>query len=104
MRLLQVDGWRRDKLHQLIAHFRRGAEQLGLELMPSESAIQPIILGESQKAMQASATLLKQGIWVSAIRPPTVAQGSARLRITFSAAHDIEHVDQLLGALAGISQ
>jgi len=104
LKLLQADGWRRDKLNQLIAHFRRGAEQLGLELMPSESAIQPIILGESQKAMQASAALLKQGIWVSAIRPPTVAQGSARLRITFSAAHDIEHVDQLLGALAGISQ
>jgi len=104
LRLLQADGWRRDRLNQLIAHFRRGAEQLGLELMPSESAIQPIILGESQKAMQDSAALLKQGIWVSAIRPPTVAQGSARLRITFSAAHDIEHVDQLLGALAGISQ
>jgi 8-amino-7-oxononanoate synthase len=102
--LLQADGWRRDKLHQLITYFRRGAEQLSLELIPSESAIQPIILGESQKATQASAALLKQGIWVSAIRPPTVAQGSARLRITFSAAHDIAHVDQLLGALAGISQ
>ncbi|MDF1582144.1 MAG: 8-amino-7-oxononanoate synthase [Methyloprofundus sp.] len=103
LRLLQADAWRRAKLHQLIAHFRRGAEQLGLELMPSESAIQPIILGESQKAMQASAALLGQGIWVSAIRPPTVAQGSARLRITFSAAHDIAHVDQLLSALAEIS-
>lgn len=103
LRLLQVDGWRRDKLNQLIMHFRRGAEQLGLELMPSESAIQPIILGESQKAMQASAALLKQGIWVSAIRPPTVAQGSARLRITFSSMHDIAHVDQLLSALEAVS-
>ncbi|MCF7969846.1 MAG: 8-amino-7-oxononanoate synthase [Methylococcaceae bacterium] len=103
LKLLQADDWRRDKLNLLIKYFRLGAEQLGLELMPSESAIQPIILGESQKAMQASAALLKQGIWVGAIRPPTVAQGSARLRITFSAAHDIAHVDQLLSALGAIS-
>ena len=64
----------------LVARFRAGAKQLGLSLMPSESAIQPIVLGSSEKAMLASEYLLQQGLWVGAIRPPTVSQGSARRR------------------------
>ncbi|NOR81521.1 MAG: 8-amino-7-oxononanoate synthase [Methyloprofundus sp.] len=96
---VQQDGWRREKLKSLVKRFQSGAKQLGLSLMPSESAIQPILLGSSQKAMQASEYLLHQGLWVSAIRPPTVPQGSARLRITFSALHKEQHIDQLLDAL-----
>jgi len=99
LRLLQAEGWRREKLANLIMLFRAGAEQLGLTLMPSTSAIQPIVLGESDKAVRASDYLLQQGFWVSAIRPPTVPQGSARLRITFSALHEERHVLQLLDAL-----
>ena len=103
LKIVRTEQWRREKLMQLVAYFRQGAEQLGLQLMPSDSAIQPIVLGESLKAVQASEGLLKQGIWVSAIRPPTVAKGSARLRITFSSEHEIEHVDQLLGALDSLA-
>ncbi|NOQ13478.1 MAG: 8-amino-7-oxononanoate synthase [Methyloprofundus sp.] len=100
---VQQDNWRREKLKSLVTRFQRGAKQMGLSLMPSESAIQPIVLGSSAKAMQASEYLLQQGFWVSAIRPPTVPQGSARLRLTFSALHQEQHIDQLLGALEGMS-
>ncbi len=96
---VQQDNWRREKLKMLVKRFQEGAKQLGLAVMPSESAIQPLLLGSSQKAMQASEYLLQQGLWVSAIRPPTVPQGSARLRITFSALHEQQHIDQLLNAL-----
>lgn len=102
MQIIQAESWRRDKLAELIAYFRAGAQQLGLGLMPSASAIQPIVLGDSQVATRASEYLLQHGIWVSAIRPPTVPQGSARLRITFSAMHEQQHVDRLLDALEGI--
>jgi len=95
---VQQDSWRRDKLKMLVQRFQAGARQIGLALMPSESAIQPILLGDSLKAVQASDYLFAQGFWVSAIRPPTVPQGSARLRVTFSALHDEQHVDQLLSA------
>ncbi len=103
--LLRVkeDGWRREKIRIVVERFQSGAKQLGLSLVLSESAIQPIVFGSSQRAMQASEYLLQQGLWVSAIRPPAVPQGSARLRITFSALHEEQHVDQLLSALEGLS-
>jgi len=96
---VQQDSWRREKLRELVARFQLGAKQIGLSLMPSESAIQPIVIGDNEKTLKASEYLLQQGLWVSAIRPPTVPQGSARLRITFSALHQEQHVDQLLTAL-----
>jgi len=93
-------NWRRDKLKQLSEQFSLGAEQLGLQVMPSASAIQPILIGDSQRAVDISNALLNAGFLVSAIRPPTVPQGSARLRVTFSALHEAQQVDQLLDALA----
>ena len=99
LRLIQSDAWRREKLQVLIKHFREGATQLGLELMASETPIQPLIIGDATKAMALSKQLEAQGILISAIRPPTVPEGTARLRITFSAAHTEEHVDRLLLAL-----
>lgn len=104
LRLIQTESWRREKLMQLVTRFRQGAEQLGLNLMPSQSAIQPVLLGDSHTAMSVSDALLEAGLLISAIRPPTVPQGSARLRITFSAAHQEQHVDQLLDALEAIKQ
>ncbi|MFA6163010.1 MAG: 8-amino-7-oxononanoate synthase [Methylobacter sp.] len=94
------ENWRRDKLKQLSEQFSLGAEQLGLQVMPSASAIQPILIGDSQRAVDISNALLNAGFLVSAIRPPTVPQGSARLRVTFSALHEAQQVDQLLDALA----
>lgn len=100
LHLLQTEHWRREHLQQLIAQFRQGAQALGLNLMDSPTPIQPIIIGDSGQAMAMSAQLREQGILVGAIRPPTVPAGSARLRITLTAAHSAEQVQQLLDALA----
>ncbi|HEB86864.1 MAG TPA: aminotransferase class I/II-fold pyridoxal phosphate-dependent enzyme, partial [Gammaproteobacteria bacterium] len=73
--------------------------QLQLPLMKSDTAIQPLLLGSSEKAVRVSRHLKEQGFLISAIRPPTVPDGQARLRITFSAEHDREHIDRLLEVL-----
>ena len=104
LKIVIAENWRRDKLKKLAERFRLGAGQLGLQLMnpnPADitSAIQPIIIGDSQQAVEISNALLNAGFLVSAIRPPTVPQGSARLRVTFSALHEEQHVDRLLDAL-----
>ncbi|WP_284320694.1 8-amino-7-oxononanoate synthase [Dyella acidisoli] len=100
--LARTESWRREKLNSLIHRFRRGAEQLGLPLMPSRTAIQPLLLGDAQRALEASWALEAKGLLVVAIRLPTVPQGQARLRITLTAAHEETHVDQLLEALASL--
>ncbi len=102
LRLLQNESWRREHLQQLITHFRNGAEKLGLQLTNSTTPIQPIIIGDETKALAMSEALATRGILIIAIRPPTVAAGSSRLRITFSAKHTIAQVDDLLSALADV--
>ncbi len=92
----------RAALQQRIQQFRQGADDLGLSLWPSATAIQPIILGASETALQWSDELKKRGFWVSAIRPPTVPQGQARLRVTLSASHSTADIDSLLEALKQI--
>jgi 8-amino-7-oxononanoate synthase len=99
LELVETEQWRRDKLQQLIQQFRQGAEQLCLELMPSMTPIQPVIIGDDKQALEIGARLEKQGILVGVIRPPTVPKNTARLRITFSAAHTEQDVDRLLVAL-----
>ena len=99
LRIVRAEGWRREKLAALIKQFRSGVEELGLDLMPSDTAIQPILIGEADSAMRLSQSLEQQGIFVGAIRPPTVPAGSARLRVTLSAAHTEEQVNRLLAAL-----
>jgi len=100
LQLLIKDNWRRDKLNQLVKRFRVGAEQLTLPLMQSDSAIQPLLIGDSERAVKISEALLKKGFLVTAIRPPTVPMGQARLRVTFSANHSEQQVDQLLDVLS----
>jgi 8-amino-7-oxononanoate synthase len=95
----QQESWRREKLKQRIIQFKTGAEQLGLPLMASETAIQPILIGDNKTTLQISQALEQQGILVTAIRPPTVPKGTARLRITLSANHQAHDVTQLLSAL-----
>ena len=102
LRLLQSEGWRREKLQSLIKQFRGGAQQLGLQLMDSKTPIQPLLIGDNANAMAMSAALKQQGILITAIRPPTVPDGTARLRITFSADHSEADVVQLLNALEQI--
>jgi 8-amino-7-oxononanoate synthase len=101
--LVRQEQWRRERLGELIARFRRGAEELGLPLMASQTPIQPILAGSAEQALTWSRVLEEQGILVTAIRPPTVPEGSARLRITLSAAHGDQHLDRLLGALEKLS-
>ncbi len=103
LRLLQSGDERRECLAALIRRFRNGAKQLGLELMASETPIQPIVVGEAARAVAISEALLQHGILVTAIRPPTVPAGSARLRVTLSAAHSEAQVDRLLDALGEVA-
>lgn len=99
LKLVKEEAWRREKLTELIAQFRQGAKQLGLELMASDTPIQPIVVGSSERAIQMSEALKEQGLLVTAIRPPTVPQGTARLRVTLSAAHTQQQLSQLLKGL-----
>jgi 8-amino-7-oxononanoate synthase len=99
LKLVQADEWRREKLATLIRRFRRGAGELGLELLSSDTPIQPLLIGDAGSAVALSKELERQGILISAIRPPTVPDGTARLRITLSAAHEEAHIDRLLAAL-----
>jgi 8-amino-7-oxononanoate synthase len=99
LKIARAESWRRDRLKQLTERFRQGTKQLGLELIASPSPIQPILIGDSRKATALSEALLAAGFLVSAIRPPTVPQGSARLRVTFSAAQEEWQVDRLLNEL-----
>ncbi len=89
----------REQLRKLIAQLRDGLAGLPWELMPSDTAIQPLLVGDNHAALALSEGLRERGIWVAAIRPPTVPLGTARLRITLSAAHTESDVDQLIGVL-----
>ncbi|MNJ21612.1 8-amino-7-oxononanoate synthase [compost metagenome] len=100
LQLLRSEHWRREHLAALIQQFRSGAEQIGLQLMDSFTPIQPILIGDSARALRLSQMLRERGLLVSAIRPPTVPAGSARLRVTLSAAHSEAQVQLLLDALA----
>ncbi|WP_457788146.1 8-amino-7-oxononanoate synthase [Pseudomonas sp. PL-6] len=100
LELLRSEGWRREHLNQLIARFRAGAAEIGLSLMDSPTPIQPILVGDSARALKLSALLKERGLLVGAIRPPTVPVGGARLRVTLSAAHSEEQLELLLEALA----
>jgi 8-amino-7-oxononanoate synthase len=99
LELLRSEHWRREHLVRLIKQFRSGAEQLGLTLMDSFTPIQPILIGDADRALRLSQLLRERGLMVTAIRPPTVPAGSARLRVTLSAAHSEAQVQLLLNAL-----
>ncbi|MGD9521662.1 MAG: aminotransferase class I/II-fold pyridoxal phosphate-dependent enzyme, partial [Tepidiphilus sp.] len=100
LKLIRTESWRRAKLASLVARFRRGAAALGLPLQESFTPIQPVVLGDNARALAASRSLEAQGYLVSAIRPPTVPEGQARLRVTLSVDHGEADVDGLLAALA----
>jgi 8-amino-7-oxononanoate synthase len=93
------DEWRRERLRELAALLRQGLEGLPWRLLPSATAIQPLILGGNAQARALMQALRDQGIWVPAICPPTVPKGTARLRISLSAQHTREHVERLTAAL-----
>lgn len=99
VQLLAEEAWRRDHLAALVSRFRAGADALDLPLMPSASAIQPLLVGEAERATALSQRLRDRGLLIGAIRPPTVPAGTSRLRITLTAAHSEDQVDHLLQLL-----
>lgn len=99
LRLVRAERWRRSKLAESIAHFRDGARRRGIPLAASMTPIQPVMLGSAERALAASRSLRERGFDVVAIRPPTVPDGSARLRVTLSSRHELAQLDALLNAL-----
>ena len=99
LQLIEQGDALRAHLHDLIAQLRNGLSDLSWPLMPSETATQPLLIGDNRQTLALSEALRARGIWVAAIRPPTVPQGTARLRITLSAAHSAADVERLIGAL-----
>ena len=107
LELIEQDEWRRTHLQKLIARLRNGLLE-GLEgshwqLSPSQTAIQPLLIGRNDEALDVMEGLRTRGIWVPAIRPPTVAEGTARLRIALSAAHTEADIDLLMEALTALA-
>jgi 8-amino-7-oxononanoate synthase len=104
LKLFESEDWRRQHLQALIARLREGLAGLPWILLPSRTAIQALIVNDNQLALDLMADLLEQHIWVPAIRPPTVPKGTARLRISLSAAHTFEQVDTLTAALRTLGE
>jgi len=102
LRLVDEESWRRERVLSHVKRFRAAARASGIPLVESSTPIQPIVLGSASRALAASDALWQRGIWVAAIRPPTVPEGSARLRVTFSAAHRDGDVDRLVETLTTI--
>ncbi len=96
----RFETWRRDRLARLISHFRSVATARGLALLPSRTPIQPLVIGASDAALAVAAKLEAAGFYVPAIRPPTVPDGKARLRITLTALHTESDVERLANAIA----
>lgn len=100
LQYLAKEQWRRDKLNQLIGYFKSKVAELGLVGNDSQTAIQPIIIGDSAKAVEISNLLKSKGIWLTAIRPPTVPINTSRLRVTLTASHTEADINQLFVVLA----
>lgn len=99
LRIIGEEQWRRDRLHQLVSRLKQGLRDSPWRLLPSDTPIQPLLVGGNAEALALSARLAEQGLLVPAIRPPTVPQGTARLRISLSADHEAGDVDRLVDAL-----
>jgi 8-amino-7-oxononanoate synthase len=104
LRVIEQGDALRAHLQFLVAQLRSGLDDLPWKLMPSSTAIQPLLIGDNKAALELSNKLRERGIWVAAIRPPTVPQGTARLRITLSAAHTAADVTRLIEALHELAQ
>lgn len=93
------DAWRRDRLQQRVGEFRQGARRRGIEVLDSRTPIQPLVVGDSRRAVALADALRAEGYMVAAIRPPTVPRRTSRLRITLSAEHGEQEIRGLLEAL-----
>jgi 8-amino-7-oxononanoate synthase len=103
LELIEEEEWRREKLAQLVERLKHELNPLRWRLLPSVTPIQPLVIGENDRAVGVSEALRDRGILVPAIRPPTVPQGAARLRISLSASHTMEDLARLGEALGEVS-
>ncbi|WP_153234523.1 8-amino-7-oxononanoate synthase [Glaciimonas soli] len=104
LKIFETEYWRQQHLQERIQQLQQGLADLPWRLLPSQTAIQALIVEDNQLALDLMAALYEQGIWVPAIRPPTVPKGTARLRISLSAAHSEEQVEQLIAALKNVAK
>ena len=103
LKLIEEEEWRREKLAQLVERLKHELNPLRWRLLPSVTPIQPLVIGENDRAVEVSEALRDRGILVPAIRPPTVPQGAARLRISLSASHTMDDLARLGEALGEVS-
>lgn len=104
LKIALAEPWRREKVLGLAALFREKLAETGFPVLPGTSPIVPVILGDSRRAVAWSNALVERGFLVPAIRPPSVPRGGARLRVTFSAAHEIADVLDLAANLGALRQ
>jgi 8-amino-7-oxononanoate synthase len=102
LKVLQDEPQHLQRLNDNICYFRESASQAGLAIENSQTAIQPLLIGDDNQAVVISQRLFEKGLLVTAIRPPTVPEGTSRLRITLSARHSKEHIDKLIETLAAL--
>jgi 8-amino-7-oxononanoate synthase len=98
--LAEAADARRERLCANVALFRELCAAAGIPLGDSSTPIQPVPVGEARRTMEISARLWDDGVFVQGIRPPTVPAGTSRLRVTLTAAHEPEHIERLVTALA----
>lgn len=104
LRLIERESWRRERLKTSIIALQQGISATCFKLIPSRMPIQAIIIGTNASALEMAAALKAQGIWIPAIRPPTVPTGTARLRVSLSAAHAEQDIELLVNALIRLSR
>lgn len=103
LKLIEQGDARRTHLKAITERLKSELANSNWQMMPSETAIQPIIIGSNEDALRVAQALLDRGIWVPAIRPPTVPKGTARLRVSISAAHSMEDIERLIEALKEVA-
>ena len=104
LRIIEQETSRRGQLQKLVLRLRNGLSNLPWKLLPSQTAIQSLVIGDNAAGLNVMEKLKQKNIWVPAIRPPTVAVGTARLRISLSAAHTIQDVDRLVESFQNIAR
>ena len=103
LKLIENGDARREHLRRLTAQLRDGLTDTRWKLLPSPTAIQPVIIGDNFEVLRVADALYQRGLWVPAIRPPTVPKGSARLRVSLTAAHSPAQVTALIDALRDLA-
>jgi len=101
--IIEKEPWRREHLWRLIKMFKSGIGEIGLTVLPSDSAIVPVLVGEAEPALGFSAALRECGVYTPAVRPPSVPEGMCRIRATLMATHTEEHVGLALSAFKSAS-